>query len=689
MFGKISRKTKLKYKKERAIISDALPYEVPITFSNRHYYIFLIKNKIEVVNSNLIWKSDDDALDEIIKLLFCANPNETIMGFSKNINGRTVDFKKIMNFSGEKLITIPFKFKINHHKVYRELTLCHPKNQLALVDFYNQFKELIIYFCSQSSFSIRKPCRVSKYIYYKDRTHYNLLSEDSQGIEQSDQEYESLKSFFVYKDYSNIHKFYESKDYLKCEQKFNELTKLDITKCFDSIYTHTLAWALINKESVKANIGYSKSTFSGIFDRFMQQLNYNETNGIVVGPEFSRIFAELILQSVDNHILKCLKGSFKLTHENDYRIFRYVDDYFIFYNDIVDKDNIIEQIQVSLKKYNLYLNESKVITYTKPIITEITIAKQGISELLENSLSYKIEEHDSDGIIYKKGYIYIDSKKTIIQFKKIIKNSHVEYRDIMNYSLAIFERKSAKILKDHNSLDKKYRSEKQLLTSIRALLDVVFFIYSVSPLVNTTIKLSRVLRIYISYLKGKDINADFKHIIFKDIFDNLIFILEKNRASEHVQIETLYLLISLSELGKHYWLDENRLAKIFGLELKDECYSSIYQLNYFSITVLLFYIKNKKRYSKIKIFMENHILKRFESNKANIRLDSELIFLLMDLITCPYISNDTKYEILSFYNITNTTLKDDIIKKVRCFFTTWDNFAFGKALDAKQSQEVY
>lgn len=689
MFGKTNRKIKLKYKKERAILSDTLPYEIPITFSNRNYYAFLLKNKIEIINSELVWKSDDDALDEVIKLLFFDNKNEQIISFCKNINGRMIDFKKITNFSGEKLITIPFKFKINHNKIHRELTLCHPRNQLALIDFYNQFKELIIYYCNQSPFSIRKPCRVSKYIYYKDRTHYDLLNEDFQGIEQNNQEYESLKSFFVYKDYSNIHKFYESKEYLRCEQKFNELTKLDITKCFDSIYTHTLAWALINKESVKANIKYSKNTFPGIFDRFMQQLNYNETNGIIIGPEFSRIFAELILQSVDNDVFTQIKDKLGLAYKKDYIIFRYVDDYFIFYNEVNCKDKIVEQIQISLKKYNLYLNESKITTYTKPIITEITIAKQGISELLESSLSYQIQECESDDLVYKKGYIYIDSKKTIVQFKKIIKESNVEYKDIMNYSLAIFERKSLKIVKDHNSLDSKYRSEKQLLTSIRALLNIVFFIYSVSPLVNTTIKLARILRIYISYFKGKDINPDFKHIIFKDIFDNLIFILEKNRASEHIQIETLYLLISLSELGKYYWIDEPRLAQIFGLELDNQDYSSLYQLNYFSITVLLFYIKNKTRYIKIKKVIENEILKKFENNKASIKIDSELIFLLMDIIACPYVSQEAKYKIFDFYDISNVDMKNNIIKKFRHFFTTWDNFDFGKALDAKQSQEVY
>ena len=40
----------------------------------------------------------------------------------------------------------------------------------------------------------------------------------------------------------------------------------------------------------------------------MQNLNYGETNGIVIGPEFSRIFAELILQEIDKSVKNILEN---------------------------------------------------------------------------------------------------------------------------------------------------------------------------------------------------------------------------------------------------------------------------------------------------------------------------------------------------------------------------------------------
>ena len=46
------KKIKLQYKKERVVFSDILPYELPIIFSNRYFYRFLVNNKIAICNIN-------------------------------------------------------------------------------------------------------------------------------------------------------------------------------------------------------------------------------------------------------------------------------------------------------------------------------------------------------------------------------------------------------------------------------------------------------------------------------------------------------------------------------------------------------------------------------------------------------------------------------------------------------------
>src|SRR3546814_7312990 len=65
--------------------------------------------------------------------------------------------------------------------------------------------------------------------------------------------------------------------------------------------SHTITWAV--KDKLLAKEFKSAYSFEAQFDKLMQRANYNETNGIVVGPEFSRVFAEIILQRVDQKVI--------------------------------------------------------------------------------------------------------------------------------------------------------------------------------------------------------------------------------------------------------------------------------------------------------------------------------------------------------------------------------------------------
>ena len=258
------KKEKIKYNHNRPLLSDVLPYELPIIFSNRYFYRFVSKLNIKIVLKDngkfeITYKDNlSNAQKEIIKLLFNTKNPQSL-----------------------NLITIPYNFKILHKEDdFRELTIIHPINQLLLVWLYNEFKELIKYYCSISQFSIRKPHKVAKYKIRKDSLFDKLKAKDENNeiIEESGKEYENLKTFFTYKKYSNIHKFFESYQYQRAEKKFNAMFKFDVSKCFDSIYTHSISWAVLNKNIVKESIAKkntNEQTFSDIFDKFMQNLNYN------------------------------------------------------------------------------------------------------------------------------------------------------------------------------------------------------------------------------------------------------------------------------------------------------------------------------------------------------------------------------------------------------------------------------
>lgn len=632
----MKKKIPITYSKERVVLSDILPYETPVTFSNRYFYKFLIsRNKYQ----NGINKLKGKKLEE----------------FKSKHKKAHLEIQSIL--FGVKEKTKPFNFNITHKQNdFRELSIIHPVNQKKMVAFYDKYKNLITYYCSLSPFSIRKPFKVANFTFYNDVLHKKNEDKDLHysQIEQDDSEYENLKSFFTYRKYSNIHKFFESYQFHRSEKKYNKLLKIDVTKCFDSIYTHTLPWAIFNKNIVKTNIDPSLSTFGGEFDRLMQDLNANETNGIVIGPEFSRIFAELILQQIDINIYEKLKindlNGKNLIHKVDYEIFRYVDDYFIFYNNDIDVERIKEIFKLALKEFKMYLNNEKSIVYSKPIITEISIAKQKINDLFNNHLILKEKEKE---VLQEEAetapILYFSSNNVITRFKSIIKESNVEYKDIMNYSLAVLDNKTNKLIRKYKSLegDISTKIKKEFEKGLLEILDVTFFLYSVSPKVNSTIKVCLIIDKIVCFLKKNKTNnykepfpPSAKHNILKKISDEINLVLNKNNCKAETQIESLYLLIALSQLGREYRLNIKVLCKYFNITIdKDNSLQFNNNLNYFSITVLLFYIKDIDSYSMILNELTKMILKKFEKGKLfGWKDNTELVLLLMDILSCPYLN---------------------------------------------------
>jgi hypothetical protein len=251
---------------------------------------------------------------------------------------------------------------------------------------------------------------------------------------------------------------------------------------------------------------------------------------------------------------------------------------------------------------------------------------------------------------------------------------------------------SARIIKDYGSISKVETSEKQLCQAILAVLDFTFFIYSVSPRVNTSIRLCRILQVLMAFLKKATTNKDLRHTVFNAIFENICFILNKYRSSEHTPVETLYLLVALAELGRDYWLDVEALTSFFNIERKGgraRGFRVTSALNYISLVVLLFYMKEKKRYDTLRDSIEATIKGRFREKKATLRRDTELTLLLLDILACPYVKLQTKKEILRIYGIKDEPLQEAIIAKRKYWFTKWTDFDFGEELDTKQGQEVY
>ncbi|PZM07558.1 antiviral reverse transcriptase Drt3b [Rhizobium tubonense] len=687
MSNKLSAQSNGKY---RSLLSDMLPFEVPLTFGNHRLVAFLSAHDVSVKSGGgpyaVSWRADDDRLDPVMSLLF-GMPADGIHLRTAQYRGRTINYRQI-NIPHNEFETLPFKFRVAHKEnVPRELSVIHPRNQVLVAEFYREHSGAIIYSASKSEYSIRRPTSVAKTIYFKDKIHYDRLDQEVYAVEQHDMEYEVSGSYFVYRDYSNIHRFFESPKYHRSERRFSKMLKLDISKCFDSIYTHSLPWAVIGKERTKDSLNPSKSTYAGKFDTLMQKMNRNETNGIITGSEFSRIFAEIILQSVDVSVEMDLRGR-GIHHRVDYDLYRYVDDYFLFYEAPEVSVAVLEALAPGLREVKLNLNTAKTISYDKPIITEITVAKNKIAEILNGNIRLDLTDTALDGLSHKTGSISLNPTRLITSLKAAIKESNVSYEDILNYTLAVIEKRCQAVVRNFFLVSAPLRQRRDFVQSLHALVEVIFFIYSGAPKVNHTIRVCKTINIIVETLKNAYFNRDERHAVFKMIFDCARAIIKANRSRDHQQVETIYLLGLLKELGREYWLDDSLLCEYFGIERIAGVLCSKHDLNVFAITSLLQYIDGKTRYAEIRSFLESAALAVLEKRRFHIRHDTECLLLLLDLLACPHVTGVAKDAALAKFGINaGDTLK--VIEASAAWFTAWLGFKYGDELDRKRSREVY
>ena len=120
----------------------------------------------------------------------------------------------------------------------------------------------------------------------------------------------------------------------------------DISKCFQSIYTHSLSWALVGK-SVAKQTKTQKKAWYNVLDH-MTQINKDlETHGLIIGPHVSNVLSEIILCAVDEKL------------EKKWKFIRNIDDYICYVKTEEDAEKFLVDLQEALREYDLSLNHKK------------------------------------------------------------------------------------------------------------------------------------------------------------------------------------------------------------------------------------------------------------------------------------------------------------------------------------------
>jgi RNA-directed DNA polymerase len=137
---------------------------------------------------------------------------------------------------------------------------------------------------------------------------------------------------------------------------YQYLFETDITDCYGSIYTHSIAWALHTKPTAKDKENRNDKTLLGNqIDSHIQDMRYGQTNGIPQGSVLMDFIAEMVLGLADLELSEKIEAA----GIEKYRILRYRDDYRIFVHNPQEGECIIKFLTEVTIGLGLKLNPGK------------------------------------------------------------------------------------------------------------------------------------------------------------------------------------------------------------------------------------------------------------------------------------------------------------------------------------------
>jgi hypothetical protein len=191
--------------------------------------------------------------------------------------------------------------------------------------------------------------------------------------------------------------------------------KIDITKFYPSIYTHSIVWAILGKERAKelwklkslktAESDFPLYDFADKLDNYIRYCQDNQSVGIPIGPDTSHIIAEIVGCYID----KQLKGKFP-----DVKAFRYFDDYHIYIDTEEKAQKALKFIQQILADLQLSINESKLKIQRFPFAFQESWVKEINDVSFKKSSTSNIKQYFN--ILFDLANKYPDNTNTIFSY---------------------------------------------------------------------------------------------------------------------------------------------------------------------------------------------------------------------------------------------------------------------------------
>lgn len=437
---------KLKFRKRNKldiILTDSRPVELPKNYSLVPFYNYLNSSK------QMLWMSS------YVKNELRASDNEG-------------------DLWGAKWHAVPLKYHIYKNRFeMREMSLISPLSMIELPLFIEAFEKQLLLFSSAEGFSVRKHT-------INDRLQYVEVT-SGKGVKyySAEKSIESSGDFYSIYPYKYISQFQNSDYWYQLNREYKYFGKIDYSKCFDSIYSHTYTW-LITKNSVDGKNYGNYQYFLNMCDKLMQNFNGSVTNGIVVGPEFSRTMMEILAQNIDNQVKsKLLKEG--ICEVRDYSVSRYVDDIFIF----ADEEKIVEHI------IELYRDEAEVFHF------RLNDQKRIMGKLPYAWFGWKEHIHSVNEYVCRTLFFDNTAKYAIRYSPQMLPNMKMMYQNIVadypDYQAKITSYVLTTIYKRIMGSNKPLFSDENVVKKIMYFLDAVFYFYSFSLSYNNTEKVISIM----------------------------------------------------------------------------------------------------------------------------------------------------------------------------------------------------
>lgn len=627
----------------RAILTDTLPYELPLFFSNERLFAEATRN-------------------------FQGMP-----GFIRNIlttNNPTKPLSYLVQKGGG---------------TFRKITVVHPSAQLKYAEFYGRYDTFIENACSRSKFSLRYPSRVGSHFFQKQ-----YLSNGSADGDFGELDAEPMSmlpqrkwasTYFAYKNYTQIHKFFLSEEFNQLEQRYKYMLKVDIARCFESIYTHSIVWALRGKEFAKEN--KKIEFFENEFDKVMQDSNWGETNGIPIGSEVSRIFAEIILQSLDLDIERSLSG---IINRIDIR--RYVDDYFAFANSHEDINKIKESIEISASNLNLHLNERKTEIHQRPLVAGIAIARsEAMSAANEFMSNARKSLYDNDPIYFSPRA----SEILISKIRNISRSNNTEYSSLASPILAVISRELTRTREriDSNIFNKK----RQANNVITAILRVTAFLFHTDIRATTAHKVAQIFyETHLIVLKTRISVQTFEGLVV-DIVKKTLQLTSEQEIHGPEIINLLVAADSVCKSKRPVSLTTLKVALGHDIAATDSASS----LSYFDLVSALYFSRQYAAFTDVRRIVNWEVENRVKllANKLHLHADATMLFF--DYLSCPYVDKENRITLFSDVskaygnNSSPSTIRAEfgfVMKRIR--FVSWEGSTqFRTLLERRELHPAY